>query len=259
MIGVGFFGSLLGRRYQRHIQLAYGERRVRAAKLAGLTEIPIEIRTLSDEDMFNIAIVENEQRQDLTQLEVGEALERAMAQFDMSERDIAARLGKSKGYVHNRIELARLPDDLKAVLRRQTLESFSPSHARELVRIVDQSLRITLTQKVLDEFYNFQQTKEAVDQALGISKPVEVVIISPQEPISEEIEDEDEDVIVTKAPRLRQERERAHGIARLRQQGEQLLETIAQLATDERTNREELQAALEQIYSAIVQWATRMS
>src|SRR5215469_156769 len=59
---MGFFGALLGRRQHRAIELAYGERRVRAARLAGLEEIPIEIRDLSNEDMFNIALVENEQR-----------------------------------------------------------------------------------------------------------------------------------------------------------------------------------------------------
>jgi ParB family chromosome partitioning protein len=92
---MGFFGALLGRRQQRHIQLAYGERRLRAAQAAGLTEVPIELRSLSDEDMFNIALVENEQRRDLTQLEVGEALLRAKELFKLSERDIATKLGKS--------------------------------------------------------------------------------------------------------------------------------------------------------------------
>src|SRR5579862_254869 len=166
MKSMGFFGALLGRRQQRHIELAYGERRVRAARLAGLQEIPIEIRELSDEDMFNVALVENEQRRDLTQLEVGEALLRAKEQFHLSERDIAARLGKSKGYVRNRIETAMLPDDLKEKLRTTPEDVFSASHARELNRIEDPLIRQLTTNKVVHEGLNYQDTKLAVDRSL---------------------------------------------------------------------------------------------
>ncbi len=255
MKAMGFFGALLGRRQHRHIELAYGERRIRSAKMAGLQEIPMEIRELSDEDMFNIALVENEQRSDLTQLEVGEALLRAKEQFNLSEREIAARLGKSKGYVRNRIETAQLSEDLKVVLRTTPEESFSASHARELGRIEDPLLRAVTTNRVLQEGLNYQETKLAVEYALGLlSEPADTS--SAYEPGDDDAE---EIVVGTNNTPLHQQREPIQGIDRLRQQTDRILHTIEQLATDTRIDRQELRVALEQLYSSVFQWASDLS
>jgi ParB family chromosome partitioning protein len=258
MKSMGFFGALLGRRQHRHIELAYGERRVRAAKMAGLQEIPMEIRELSDEDMFNIALVENEQRRDLTQLEVGEALLRAKEQFNLSEREIAARLGKSKGYVRNRIETAQLPEDLKDVLRRTEEENFSASHARELKRIEDPILRKEITSKVLDEDLNYQQTKFAVDQVLGLlEEPVDLADTSALDEWN--ADNAEEEVFETNDSLLRQQREPVRGLDRLRQQSERLIRTIEQLVSDPRIDRQELRDVLDQIYNKIFEHASDLS
>jgi ParB family chromosome partitioning protein len=253
MKSMGFFGALLGRRQHRHIELAYGERRVRAAKMAGIQEIPMEIREISDEDMFNIALVENEQRRDLTQLEVGEALLRAKEQFGLSERQIAERLGKSKGYVRNRIETAQLPEDLKEKLRTTTEDIFSASHARELDRIKNPFTRQQITNKVLQEGLNYQQTKFEVDRALGLLPEVDD---SASKVI---VDDSEEEALGTNDTPLRQEREPVRGIERLRQQGGRLINTIQQLASDPRIDRVELRTALEQIYNSITDWAKDLS
>src|SRR5579885_449423 len=253
MKSMGFFGALLGRRQHRHIELAYGERRVRAAKMAGIQEIPMEIREISDEDMFNIALVENEQRRDLTQLEVCEALLRAKEQFGLSERQIAERLGKSKGYVRNRIETAQLPEDLKEKLRTTTEDIFSASHARELDRIKNPFTRQQITNKVLQEGLNYQQTKFEVDRALGLLPEVDD---SASKVI---VDDSEEEALGTNDTPLRQEREPVRGIERLRQQGGRLINTIQQLASDPRIDRVELRTALEQIYNSITDWAKDLS
>lgn len=251
MKSMGFFGALLGRRQQRHIQLAYGERRWRAAKMAGLQEIPMEIRTLSDEDMFNIAVVENEQRRDLTQLEVGEAFLRAQEQFGLSERQIAERLGKSKGYVRNRIETARLPEDLKVVLRKTTEETFSASHARELARIENETTRQILTLRVLKENLNYQQTKLDVEDVLWrLEHPEDASLLSSSEEETEEI---------VEIPDERQQREQARGVARLRLQAERLNHTIEQLVSDPSIDRQELHTALVEIYESVFKFASDLS
>ncbi len=255
MKSMGFFGALLGRRQQRHIQLAYGERRWRAAKMAGLQEIPMEIRTLSDEDMFNIAVVENEQRRDLTQLEVGEAFVRAQEQFGLSERQIAERLGKSKGYVRNRIETARLPEDLKAVLRTTTEETFSASHARELARIENEITRRILTDQVKEENLNYQQTKQAVEDVLWrLEHPEDLSSgnVSVGGGTAEEVLEPLDDL-------QRQQREQARGVDRLRLQAERLLRTVEQLVSDPRIDRQELRAALEEVYEGIFKFASDLS
>lgn len=254
MRSMGFFGSLLGRRQQRHIELAYGERRLRAAKSAGLKEVPVEIRVLSDEEMFNIALVENEQRRDLTQLEVGEAFLRAKELFHLSERDIAARLGKSKGYVRNRIEVAMLPDDLKEILRQPGPESFTPSHALELSRIEDQARRQALTRRVLEQGYNYQQTKDAVEQEL-YPLSAQVGVSTPGALDSEET-GEIRTVIPT--PVKLQGREVARGVELVRKKSLQLLTLIQQLAADERVNRQDLRDAMEQLYSRIEELAKEL-
>jgi ParB family chromosome partitioning protein len=251
---MGFFGTLLGRRQRHYVELAYGERRVRAAKVAGILEIPVEIRDISDEDLFNIALVENEQRRDLTQLEVGEALVRAQEQFNLSEREIAARLGKSRGYVRNRIETARLPEDLKEVLRTTTDDAFSASHARELSRIEDPLIRGGVTNKVLQEGLNYQETKFEVERVLGL----------PDQPTSQATVDEsnienDEEIIETSDTPLRQQREPVQGIDRLRQQSDRILHTIELLANDTRVDRQELRTVLEQLYTSIFEWASDLS
>lgn len=254
MRSMGFFGALLGRRQHRHIELAYGERRVRAAKMASLQEIPMEIRELSDEDMFNIALVENEQRRDLTQLEVGEALLRAKEQFNLSEREIAARLGKSKGYVRNRIETAMLPDDLKEKLRTTPEDKFSASHARELDRIKDPFTRQFTTDRVINEGLNYQETKLAVDEALGLLE--ETTRFADTDALDGDAEEE---VFETNDSLLRQQREPLRGLDRLRQQSERLIHTIEQLVSDTRIDRQELREALEQVHTIIFQHASDLS
>ncbi len=254
MRSMGFFGALLGRRQHRHIELAYGERRVRAAKMAGLQEIPMEIRELSDEDMFNIALVENEQRRDLTQLEVGEALLRAKEQFNLSEREIAARLGKSKGYVRNRIETAMLPDDLKEKLRTTPEDKFSASHARELDRIKDPFTRQVTTERVINEGLNYQETKLAVDEALGLLEGTTRLADTGALDA-----DEEEEVFETNDHLLRQQREPLRGLDRLRQQSERLIRTIEQLVSDPRIDRQELREELDKVYTIIFQHASDLS
>ncbi len=257
MKSMGFFGALLGRRQHRHIELAYGERRVRAARLAGIQEIPVELRQLSDEDMFNVAVVENEQRRDLTQLEVGEAFLRAKEQFGLSERDIAERLGKSKGYVRNRIETAQLHDDLKAVLRKTREEQFSASHARELDHIEDEHLRRTLTERVLQDGLNYQQTKLAVEQALGLHEQLGGASIPSKLSIEEQHELLEE--LVQPLDKFLQQRESPRGVDRLRVQAERLLQTAKQLASDERIDRQELRVVLDQVYIKIYELSSELS
>ena len=258
MKSMGFFGALLGRRQQRHIQLAYGERRVRAARIAGIQEIPVELRPLSDEDMFNVAVVENEQRRDLTQLEVGEAFLRAKEQFGLSERDIAERLGKSKGYVRNRIETAQLPDDLKERLRKTPEDQFSASHARELARIEDEPTRRNLTERVIIDNLNYQQTKMAVEHALQLHGQLGGLPF-PGKSAIEELDEELEEVIQPLDTFLGQQRELPRGVERLRVQAERLIDIAEQLATDTRIDRQELRGILDKVYTRIYELVSDLS
>ena len=98
-------------------QLVFGERRLRAAKLAGLVAVPCEIAPHSDADMVEIGLAENIQREDLEPIEEAHALHACIEQRGYSIRQLAERIGKSKGYIQNRLDLLRAPEDVQQMVR----------------------------------------------------------------------------------------------------------------------------------------------
>jgi ParB family chromosome partitioning protein len=128
-----------------HYQIIAGERRWRASKMAGLTEIPVIIEYIDDEAALEIAIIENLQREDISPLEEAEMFERMTQEHGYSLRKLATKLGKDKGYLENRLRLADAPDDVRELVsvRRDTL-----SHAYELMKVTDPRKRRRLAQQV---------------------------------------------------------------------------------------------------------------
>ena len=119
-------------------QLVYGERRLRAAVAAGLTQIPVEVAAHPDDEMIEIGLVENIQRADLQPLEEAEALKELMDRAGYSIRQLAERIGKSAGYVQGRLEILRAPVDVREMVgeRPGTLQA-----ARVLARLPDPAAR----------------------------------------------------------------------------------------------------------------------
>ncbi len=119
-------------------QLVYGERRLRAALAAGLAEVPSEIVRHSDVEMAEIGLAENIQRRDLTPLEEAQALKALMDQRGYSQREVAERLGKTTGYVQNRLDLLRAPEDVQLLVaqRPDTLRA-----ARSIARFPEAAQR----------------------------------------------------------------------------------------------------------------------
>ncbi len=113
-------------------ELVAGERRWRAAGLAGLREIPAVVREMSDEEAALAALVENLQREDLHFLEEAEAYRRIMETFGLTQEELARRVGKSQATVANKLRLLRLPEDVR---RRISREMITERHARELLAL----------------------------------------------------------------------------------------------------------------------------
>jgi ParB family chromosome partitioning protein len=128
-----------------HFQLVAGERRWRAAKAAGLTEIPALIEQLDDDTALEIGIIENLQREDLSPLEEALIYDRMTHDHGYSVRKLAQKLGKDKGYIENRLRLAGAPTEIKQLvsLRKDTL-----SHAYELLKVEDPKKRRRLAEQV---------------------------------------------------------------------------------------------------------------
>ena len=129
-------------------QIIAGERRWRAAKLAGLAKVPVVIKQTSPQGMLEMAIVENVQRQDLNPLERAQAYRRLMDEFGLANNEISTRVGKSPAYISNTIRLLTLPDALKdAVMSGQTTEG----HVRALSALEDPRLIIEGYKEVLKQ------------------------------------------------------------------------------------------------------------
>src|SRR5208337_4085647 len=110
-----------------------GERRVRAARLAGLERIPVVERTFTAQEKLEIALIENVQREDLSPLEEARAYRRLMEMGDLSQEQIARKVGKDRSTIANAIRLLKLPEDALSALDKGTI---SPGHARALLMLV---------------------------------------------------------------------------------------------------------------------------
>lgn len=139
-------------------EIIAGERRWRAAQLAGLHEVPVLVRTLTDREALEIALVENIQRSDLTPLEEAEGYKRLMDEFSHTQEDLARSVGKSRSHVANMLRLLALPDEVKALVQDGSL---SMGHARALLTAPDP---MAAAQEVIKRELNVRQTEALVKQ-----------------------------------------------------------------------------------------------
>ncbi|MFV3127326.1 ParB/RepB/Spo0J family partition protein [Niveispirillum sp. KHB5.9] len=151
-------------------EIIAGERRWRAAQLAGLHEVPVLVRTLTDREALEIALVENIQRSDLTPLEEAEGYKRLMDEFSHTQEDLARSVGKSRSHVANMLRLLALPDEVKQMVQDGQL---SMGHARALLTAPNP---VTAAQEVIKRELNVRQTEALVKQMsaepLVLTKPV---------------------------------------------------------------------------------------
>ncbi|OGM19613.1 hypothetical protein A2955_02700 [Candidatus Woesebacteria bacterium RIFCSPLOWO2_01_FULL_37_19] len=138
-------------------QIVAGERRWRAARLAGLSHVPSIIRETSPKGMLEMALVENVQRVDLNPLDRAKGFERLQSEFGLSTSEIAVRIGKSVAYVSNSIRLLTLPDALKDGLLSGLI---SEGHARALAAIDDQNLMVEAYKIILRESGSVRRAEE---------------------------------------------------------------------------------------------------
>ena len=141
----GVLSPVLVRRLGEGYQLVAGERRARAARLAGITEIPAFIRELSEREMMEISLIENIQRQDLNPVEEARAYKRLSSEFGLTQDQIAARVAKSRPYVANSIRLLNLPD---VILGHLASGKLSVGHTRPLLPLNEENA-INLAERLI--------------------------------------------------------------------------------------------------------------
>jgi ParB family chromosome partitioning protein len=175
-------------------QIIAGERRWRAAKLAGLTHVPAVVRETSPKGMLEMALVENVQRVDLNALDRAKGFERLMNEFGLTTSEIAVRIGKSVAYVSNSIRLLSLPDALKDGLLSGLI---SEGHARALAAIDDQNLMVEAYKIILRESGSVRRAEElARRMKVKSSQPLEKAGISKERMriVSEELDKMQDDM-----------------------------------------------------------------
>ncbi len=166
-------------------QLIAGERRWRAAQLAGLTTVPAIVKESSPQQMLELALVENVQRADLNPLEEAGAYRQLMDEFGLTQEEVADRVGKSRAAVANTVRLLRLPDDVKEALAAGRI---SEGHARALLSLPTARLQRQALAAIERGGLNVRQTEELVrriqadtDQAAPTEAARESSLLSPQD------------------------------------------------------------------------------
>lgn len=152
--------------YGSRYQLIAGERRWRAAQRAGLNAVPAIVKGATPQQMLELALVENVQRADLNALEEAEAYRQLIQEFELTQEQVAQKVGKDRTTVSNALRLLKMPDALKdAVLN----EHISEGHARALMQIPDAAKQQKLLTHVIDENLSVRQTEELVRRTLAMT------------------------------------------------------------------------------------------
>ena len=160
----GIIQPLIVRRSKdNQYQLVAGERRWRAARLAGLTEVPVFVQDFADERLLEVALIENIQREDLNPIEVAQALDRLAREYNLSHEDIGQRTGKDRTTVTNLIRLLRLPQDIQLLVAEHRL---SMGHARAILGLPTEDLQKDLAQRAAAENLSVRQVERLI-QAMG--------------------------------------------------------------------------------------------
>lgn len=157
------------------LQLISGERRYKASRMAGLTDIPAYIITATEHSMLEMAIVENIQREDLNPVEIALGYRQLMQEYQLTQEMLSERLGKSRSSIANYLRLLNLPSEIQLGLRQDLI---SAGHARALLAIEDLQIQMEIYQDIIAEGLSVRDVEEIVR---NLSAPVEEETVEPPE------------------------------------------------------------------------------
>ena len=157
----GVLQPIVVRRYGQQFQIVVGERRWRAAQMAGLTRIPAVIREVTDAQTLELALVENLLREDLNPMEEAEAYQRLLTEFAWTQEELGQRVGKDRSSVANCLRLLKLPELIQADLRMGRL---TMGHARALLSLTSPADQLRLREEILAHSWSVRATEEGVQR-----------------------------------------------------------------------------------------------
>lgn len=148
-------------------RIVAGERRWRAARMAGLTEVPVVIREMSDEDAAVFALIENLQREDLNPVEEAEGIRSLIEEFGMTQEEAADRVGKSRTAVTNTLRLLKLPANILSMVAKGKITA---GHARALISLSDEGEMLRIANAVIDNNLTVREVEKTVKTSLSGEK-----------------------------------------------------------------------------------------
>ncbi|GGH65991.1 stage 0 sporulation protein J [Paenibacillus silvae] len=157
----GVIQPIIVRPVLRGYEIIAGERRFRASQYCGNATVPAVVRTFNDQQVMEIALIENLQRENLNAMEVAVAYQGLMDQFSLTQEELSVKVGKSRSHIANFLRLLSLPEEVKEHVSRGTL---SMGHARAIVGVKDESLVKQLAKQSIDQQWSVRELEEAVQQ-----------------------------------------------------------------------------------------------
>jgi len=154
-------------------RLVAGERRLRASKIAGLTSVPVYVREVNDQELLELALLENLQRQDLNAIEIGLSYKRLMEECDLTQEQVAERMGKERSTVTNYMRLLKLPPGIVVAVRNGGL---SMGHARALINVDSVDKQLYVFNKILNDGLSVRQTETLVRTLYKRDVPVKKAV-----------------------------------------------------------------------------------
>ena len=151
-----------------YYEIIAGERRWRAAKIAGLKEVPVIVRELTDQEIVEISLIENIQREDLNPIEEAQAYKRLLTEFHLKQDEVAERVSKSRTAVTNSMRLLKLCDEVQKMV---VDDMISTGHARALISIEDPEEQYLIAQKIFDEKLSVREVEKLVKDLHKPPKP----------------------------------------------------------------------------------------
>ncbi len=153
---------------ENNYTLIAGERRLRAAKIAGLGQVPVVVKDATPQDMLELALVENIQRADLNALEEATAYQHLIVEFGLTQEEVADRVGKSRPTVANMVRLLNLPDNIQAAILDGRI---SGAHARALLPLPTREAQTTMMKNIIKQGLSVRQVEAIVKKMLIAEKP----------------------------------------------------------------------------------------
>ncbi|MBQ4530548.1 MAG: ParB/RepB/Spo0J family partition protein [Lachnospiraceae bacterium] len=190
----GIIQPLIVKDRQGYYEIVAGERRWRAAKMAGLKEVPVIVKDYTEQEIAEIALIENLQREDLNPIEEALAYQRLITEFHMKQDELAEKISKSRVAVTNALRLLKLSEKVQQMLIDDMISS---GHARALIGIEDEEQQYTIATKIFDEKLSVRETEKLVKN-LGKEKKEKSAVVLEDTAIYEDLEEKMKSIMGTK-------------------------------------------------------------